>query len=1007
VTAILKSKPFIAFAIIAALVGVYALLGFQVAPGIVRDQAAGFVREHYGRELQVGEVRVQPFKLQLEVRDLALPDTDSQTMLGFTRLFVDFELSSLWERAFVFKDVTLEAPVARAVVRPDGSLNLGDLALPEDPEEADAPLPSVWIQSLAVERGTVTFVDTARTTPFERTFDPVDFGLQDFRTTPEGGDFRFTARSQADEAFDWQGRFALEPRIASQGQFQIAGLRAPGVAEFLGDTLPFQLTDGSIDLAGSYQVSLGEKLELGLQLPQIELADLALRARGADADWVRIPTLTLSDTNVAMPAQSVTLGKVAIAGPQAQAWVSPDGTVNLQQLFATTTAPDNEPAEATATEAATGDDPWTVAVGSVEVTDASIEFEDRMAEPAKKFTLAPVNLRVDDASLDLARPLPVTLDALINGHARFEAVGTLTPEPLAADFEVKLAKARMQILQPYVLPVADLTINGGELGVAGKVRLDPPGGERPELAFRGDVTIDGFRSVDNSLNEDLVNFERLHLQALSYTMAPDALSIDRVLLRQPYARVIISQEQVVNIAAVLDPQGTAAALAERRAAAAADAARTPAERRAIEREQQAADKAAAKTRKSGDAPAAPPPSAPAADALPIRIREVRIERGRMNFSDFFVEPDFAADVQDLSGTITGLSSAPDSTAAVALEGKLEEFSPVSIEGDIQPFDFGRHTDLGLRFENIALPIFNPYSGPVAGYNIAKGKLTTVLHYRIDNRQLDAQHNIRIDQLEWGEATESQGEATLPVKFATSLLKDRHGVINLDVPVGGTLDDPTFRIGPIVWQVIKNIIVKAVTAPFALLGSLFEGAEEAQFVDFAPGEASLDPATAGRLAALAKSLAEKPQLKLDVPIGVVAELDRPALAEQAFRAALGAAPAFETLEPKQQIEVLSALVRKQTGTEPALPEPPPPPEGTSRAEAKALRQKAAIEFLTATARTGVVVSASELERLAEERAAAIERALLAEGVLEPTRVFKVREGKVGTEAGRIRFELGLQ
>jgi uncharacterized protein involved in outer membrane biogenesis len=1006
VTAILRSKPFIAFAIIAALLGVYALLGFQVAPGIVRDQAAGFVRENYGRELQVGEVRVHPFKLQLEVRDLALPDTDARTMLGFARLFVDFELSSLWQRAFVFKDVTLEAPIARAVVRPDGSLNLGDLALPEDPEDEDAPLPSVWIQSLAVERGTVTFIDAARATPFERTFESVGFGLQDFRTTPEGGDFRFTARSQAEETFDWQGRFALEPQIASQGEFQIAGLRAPGVAEFLGDTLPFQLTDGSINLAGAYQVSLGEQLELGLQLPKVELAELGLRARGADADWVRIPFLTLSDTAVAMPAQSVTLGKVAIAGLQAQAWISPDGTVNLQQLFATA-APAAEPAPSAAPEAATADRPWTVAVGSVELTEASIDFEDRMAEPAKKFALAPVNLRVENASLDLARPLPVTLDALINGHARFEAAGTLTPEPLAADLDVKLAKARMQILQPYVLPVADLTISGGELGVTGKVHLDPPGGQRPELAFDGDVTIDGFRSVDNSLNEDLVNFERLHLQRLSYTMAPDALRIDRVLLRQPYARVIISQEQIVNIAAVLDPQGTAAALAERRAAAAAEAARTPAERRAIEREQKAADKAAAKARKSGKAPAAPPPPEPIAESLPIRIREVRIERGRMNFSDYFIEPDFTADVQDLSGTITGLSSAPDSKAAVALKGQLEEFSPVSIEGDIQPFDFGRHTDLGLRFENIPLPIFNPYSGPVAGYNIAKGKLTTVLHYRIENRQLDAQHNIRIDQLEWGEATESQGEATLPVKFATSLLKDRNGVINLDVPVGGTLDDPTFRIGPIVWQIIKNIIVKAVTAPFALLGSLFEGAEEAQFVDFAPGAASLDPTTAGRLAALAKSLAEKPQLKLDVPIGVVAELDGPALAEQAFQAALGTAPAFETLEPKQQIEVLTALVRKQTGAEPAIPEPPPPPEGTSRAEAKALRQNAAIESLTAAARAGVVVSEAELARLAEARAAAIERALLAEGVLEPTRVFKVREGKVGTEAGRIRFELGLQ
>jgi hypothetical protein len=311
---------------------------------------------------------------------------------------------------------------------------------------------------------------------------------------------------------------------------------------------------------------------------------------------------------------------------------------------------------------------------------------------------------------------------------------------------------------------------------------------------------------------------------------------------------------------------------------------------------------------------------------------------------------------------------------------------------------------------------------VAGYNIAKGKLTTRLHYRIEDRKLDAQHGIRIDQLEWGEANSSQGEATLPVKLATSLLKDRDGVIKLDVPVGGTLDDPTFRVGPIIWQVIKNIIVKAVTAPFALLGSLFAGAEEAQFVDFAPGEATLDPATTERLDALAKSLAERPELKLDVPIGAVPDLDRPALLERAYQAALAgavasqgskgaqsgaAAAGFESLEPKQRIEVLTALVRQQTGAEPTLPEPPEPPEGASREEAKTLRQAASLEYLEQAARAGVVVPEGEFERLAEQRAGAIEQALLGGGALEPTRVFKVREGKVSNQDGKVRFELGLE
>jgi hypothetical protein len=414
--------------------------------------------------------------------------------------------------------------------------------------------------------------------------------------------------------------------------------------------------------------------------------------------------------------------------------------------------------------------------------------------------------------------------------------------------------------------------------------------------------------------------------------------------------------------------------------------------------------------------------ADAPETFPIRIREVRIEDGRMNFSDYFVEPDFSADVQALGGTITGISSAADSRAQVQLAGSLDEFSPVSIEGELQPFAFDRYADLKMAFENISLPIFNPYSGPVAGYNIAKGKLTTRLHYRIEDRKLDAQHNIRIDQLEWGEANATQGEATLPVKLATSLLKDRDGVIKLDVPVGGTLDDPTFRVGPIIWQVIKNLIVKAVTAPFALLGSLFAGAEEAQFVDFAPGEAALDPATAERLDALAKSLAERPELKLDVPMGAVSDIDRPALTERAYQAALADAvasrnskdaqpdvpvPPFESLEPRQRIAVLTSVVVRQTGAEPTLPEPTEPPEGASREEAKALREAGTLEFLEQAARASVVVPDSALEQLGEERASSVEKALLGGGALEPTRVFKVREGKVSAQDGKVRFELGLQ
>ena len=326
----------------------------------------------------------------------------------------------------------------------------------------------------------------------------------------------------------------------------------------------------------------------------------------------------------------------------------------------------------------------------------------------------------------------------------------------------------------------------------------------------------------------------------------------------------------------------AAALAERKAQAAADAAATapPKKREPRARAQEEAEE--------GAAPQPPPREVLVETGWPIRIREVRIESGQMNFSDQFIQPNFAADIKDLDGQLTGLSTDPNSSAKVDLKGEVGEFSPVTIAGEIQLFAFDRHTDIGLKFENIPLPVFNPYSGRFAGYNIAKGSLTTDLHYLIENRKLEAKHHIRIDQLEWGEATASKEAVPLPIKLATSLLKDVDGVIDLDVPVNGTLDDPKFRIGPIVWQIIKNILVKVVTAPFRLLGSLFKGAEDAQFVQFAPGDATLDPAAAEQMSALAKGLAQKPEIKLDVPIGMVEELDRPAMVDRALATEIEAA-----------------------------------------------------------------------------------------------------------------------
>jgi hypothetical protein len=1022
--ALLKSKLVIAVAITAALIGLYALLGFKVAPGFVRNKAVAYVRAEYGRELSLGEIRIHPFKLQFEARDIAFPDADGERMLGLDRLFADFELSSLWKRAFYFRDVDLDAPYVRAMIRPGGAMNLADLAPKAPaPAEDDEP-PSVWIADLVVADGAADFIDRARKRPFERRFAPVAFALQDFKTTPEGGDFRLSARSQAQEQFDWKGHFALAPIVNSEGEFTIADLSAPGVGEFLADALNYDLSSGSIDLGGRYRMALGSATELDLTLPTVEIDELALRARGENEDWIKIPKIVVSETVMAVPANTVGIGRVTVTGLSAQIWMDKGGAINLERLFAGSTpagdagAPGQEavstaPTHSSPPQAAnSAENDWTVKLAAVDLENASIQLEDRSIAPATRFELAPVQLKITDLSLDQTRPVPVVLNATLDDTTSIKAEGTLTPGPFAAELDVQLDELDLRKFQPYVGQATDMTIRRGQAQATGRFSISPPSGKKPELSFAGDVRVTGFRTIDNPLKEDFINFEHLDLRKLRFAMQPDSMSIDRAVLRKPYARVSISPDQVLNVAAVFDPEGTAAALAERKAMAAAE------ESESKKRRPQRARKD-----KNERVPAAPPPREVLVETgWPIRIREVRIESGQMNFSDQFIQPNFAADIKDLDGTLTGLSTDPNSSAKVDLKGEVGEFSPVTIAGEIQFFAFDRHTDIGMKFENIPLPIFNPYSGRFAGYNIAKGSLTTDLQYLIEDRKLEAKHHIRIDQLEWGEATESKEAVPLPVKLATSLLKDVDGVIDLNVPVNGTLDDPKFRIGPIVWQIIKNILVKAVTAPFRLLGSLFTGAEEAQFVQFAPGEATLDPADAEQMNALAKGLAQKPEINLDVPIGVVEELDRPALVDQAVAAEISAAtreikrikpddetppPSLETLEPKERISVLTTVVEKLTGAAPQIATPPQAPEGTSRKEARAMEQAATLEALEEQARAAVQVDPLALQRLGQARGEAIQSGLLAGGELPPDRVFLARNDKVTAQDGKVRFELGIK
>ena len=1011
-----KTKTFIISAVIAVLVGLYALAGFVLAPKLLRSALLQDIPKSIAVKPAVGEIKVNPFLLQLEIKDLSLSDPNGQKLVGFGRFFIDFELSSIWHRAYSFVNIDIDAPFVNAVIAKDGRLNLAQLAPradpnPPPPTAKQQPIPAVRIHSFKVSQGLVTFDDRAHPSDFATRLEPINFELKEFTTGVEGGLFTFNGASKLGEKVEWHGHVSVQP-IESDGEFQINGLQVHTLWEYLEDRLAFQVSSGKIDVNATYKFSFKDQADLQADVSKVSLTDLIVRPKGSDDEWVSVPELLVSGTHVDLAKRAAHTDAVTLRGVKLQTWMEQDGSFNLMKLAGTPAvaaasggaAPEtaNAPAAGSPAAADTGA-PWTFELKEFALSDASISAEDRSTKPAVKAMLAPLSLKVEGVSLDLAKPLKLAFDTKINGSGAVSVTGEVTPRPVSANVALKLSGIELATLQPYVAQYTSMTLQGGALSGDATVRY---GAAKPAIQFAGNLSVAKLHTTDNALQQDFINWDRLDLQGLKYQHDPDRLDIEQVLAVKAYARVIIEPDTSINVKRILAGPG-ATVIAPAAPGAAPVATTAPPAPPAP-----ASVKSRGKNSKAAAAPA-PPSAPPATPGMPMSIKKIVIQGSEANFADLSVKPNFATGIQKLQGSVTGLSSQPKSKAHVDLHGSVDQFAPVSIVGDVNVLSAALYTDLTMSFHNIELSTFNPYSGKFAGYNISKGKLNTDLHYRVDGRKLDAQHHIVVDQLEFGDKTESKDAVSLPIKLAVALMKNRDGVIDLNLPVTGSLDDPQFKLAPIIWKVFVNILEKAVTAPFALLGSLFGDGPDLQFIDFQPGAADLDPAAVQKAQTIVKALNERPQIKIEVPIAAVKELDAPLLVDaqlqahiQALQAAGGvkkkaAAVPFAQLEPAAQVEVLEKLYAKDVGGDLKYP------DSIAAIKTKPEIAAAKIDFLTHAVRDHITVGEAELTALGQQRATNLQQALLNGTQIDAERVFLVANDKAKNEAGRVRLEMSLR
>ncbi len=966
---------------LAALALVWAAFGFLLVPRLVRTLAVERVRDHLHRELKLGEIRFNPFTLELQVANASLPDADGSLLVGFKHLVVDAELlPSLLLRGGDLSVLEVDGLVAHAVIDKDGNLNLAALAQLAGPEEADKRPARLRVERLAVTSGELDFRELDRAAPFEARLSPVRFELRHFSTVDTRGNrYHFTARSAAGETLDWSGQVFLDP-FRSSGDFKIGAVHALTLADYLGDALPVALTAGTLDLAGRYDLDAGSQpLALTAEVSELNIDGLALRPRAATQDYVQIQNIKVSGARVDLAQHEARVEHVAISGGRIRAWRSETGALNLAELAGPPAAAVAKPAAPATGQSSAAR--WHYALPDVRLSGLHVDAQDRGVRPAAQLVLSDIAVQVKGFSSDAAQPLGLQLSLRAGEKGQIASSGDLLLKD--ASFKGKLTVTDLDLtpLQPYLQRDTDMTLLSGRLGA----QLDLERSAKSVITARGDLDVHDLRSIDNFLHQDFVKWTRLKAHGLEYRSDPQRIRVKELIATEPYARVVVGGDRSLNITHVLNPPGRAEAVAQAKAQAVAEAARSKGPTR-------------------GKAAAAAPPPAPAAVA-DIAIDIVRFEKAAANFSDLWIKPNFTVSLLDLNGTVKGLSSRADTRAVVDLKGTVDRYAPAVISGQINPLAATAFSDLTMTFRNMDMTTVTPYSGHFAGYQIRKGKLSVELTYKINDRKLDAGHHFVIDQLELGDKVESPDATSLPVRLAVALLKDRRGVIDVSLPVTGSLDDPQFRLAPLVWKAIANLVVKAATAPFALLGKLFGGHDEqVNQVSFATGSATLDANSLKRLETLRAALVERPALELEVPAAWSPTLDRAAMIHRQLELHLAAVAPRAGADRYQQ---LLFAWREDAGAGTPLPPRAAAFEADRKRPAGAQPSAETLAELQTALQARLVVGDAELAELGKARAAAIQDALFANGGVDPSRVFVVNAPPAAADAQQLRVDLTLK
>ena len=849
------------------LAGVFALItivGFLVLPPVVKHVLASKLSEAVHREVSIERIRINPYLLSFSMRGFVVKERGAPDIFAsLGELSARVHVGSIFKRAVILRELKLVKPYIRVVRGGDGAYNFADLMAkgpekpPRETKKGGKPKPLLFsISNIVISGGRIDFLDSSKNIhhivkdmdvaiPFvsnigkyiEAYVDPsfsADINGSHYSISGETKPFNETHETHIDVA--------------------IQNLDLPRYMAYVPVKTNFVLQSGALDV----KVRVSFVQAKGKPSTCTVSGNVVLKTFAMD-DMKKRPLVRLASCEVGVASfqpllGSLSLSRVALLRPDVTIRREKGGLINLAALFPKEKEASKgagPPAPVVKTEEGPPPD---VSVEGLAIEDGTITFYDDAGREPVELKVTALTIKGDHISTKKESKADVSLSLLLDKTGQVTVKGPVGINPVAANLSVTAKGIGIRAFQPYFTEKLKIAITKGQLQTSGTIAATDDTRTGFSARFAGSALISDFASVDKATGDELFKWKALSMSSIDAGYNPMRARVAGISLADFYARLAVGEDGTLNLKKiVVEEEGGAAP--------------GPKESRTVE---------PAKNRDERAAAAKKPGPAGGGGANDISVGGITLQGGTIDFADTSIKPRYSANLTEIGGKVAGFSVKGNQNAEVELRGKINQSIPLLIVGTVNPAKENLFADLKVRFTDLDLSDMSPYSGKYIGYKIEKGKLSMDLKYFIEKRRLDSQNVIHIDQLILGDKVESPDAVKLPIGLAIALLRDRNGRITLDVPVSGSLDDPQFSVFRIVIKVLVNLIAKAATAPFALLGALVGHGEELSYLEFDYGDFRLSEPNLKKVDGLVKALFDRPSLKLDIEGHVDAERDADAL-----------------------------------------------------------------------------------------------------------------------------------